>query len=291
MAEAQEMPFSAAPALDKGIEECWMEIEGARMRYLRAGNGPPLILLHGLVGYSFSWRYSMPALAPYANVYALDLLGSGFSDRPRGIDHSLRASACRVLEFTENLGLDSFDLLGASLGGGLAMRTAALAPGRVRRLILAAPVNPWSTQGRWRAEFLTNPVVASLFLRIAPHFESTHTYFLRRLFGDPRRLRPGTINGYSAPFGIPGTFQQILGSIHGWKRTLQELESVLPNIADVPALLLWGSADKAVSLASSEHLGTLFNNCRMVVFEGVGHVPFEEVPDDFNRTVIDFLRS
>jgi pimeloyl-ACP methyl ester carboxylesterase len=233
----------------------------------------------------------MPVLAPYATVYAVDLLGSGFSDRPRDINHSLQASARRILKFAENLDLCDCDLLGASLGGALAMRAAALAPHRVRRLILAAPVNPWSTQGSWRASFLTHPLMAPLFLRTASHFEATHTYFLRRLFGDPHRLRPGTIKGYSAPFAIPGTFAQILGAIHGWKQTLQELESVLPSIADIPALLLWGSADKAVSLASSEHLRKLFNICRMVVFEGVGHVPFEEVPEDFNRAVIDFLRS
>jgi pimeloyl-ACP methyl ester carboxylesterase len=291
MAEVQEMHISAAPDPGEGIEECWMEIEGAHMRYLRAGSGPPLILLHGLLGYSFSWRFTMPALAPFATVYAPDLLGAGFSDRPPESDRSLQASARRIVKFTENLGLCYCDVLGASLGGALAMRTAALAPRRVRRLILVAPVNPWSTQGRWRARFLTNPLVAPLFLRIAPHFEATHNYFLRRLFGDPRRLQPGAIKGYSAPFAIPGTFQQILGTLQGWKQTLQELESVLPAITDVPALLLWGSADKAVSLSSSEYLRKLFKNSRMVVFEGVGHVPFEEVPDDFNQAVIDFLRS
>ena len=88
--------------LDGGIEECWMDFDGARMRYLRAGSGPPLILLHGLLGYSFSWRYTMPALAPYATVYALDTLGAGFSDRPRVIDHSMRGTALRVLRFARN---------------------------------------------------------------------------------------------------------------------------------------------------------------------------------------------
>ena len=107
MAEVQEMHISAAPAPGEGIEECWMEIDGARMRYLRAGSGPPLILLHGLLGYSFSWRYTMPALAPYAAVYAPDLLGAGFSDRPKGIDHSMRGTALRVLKFARSLELSS----------------------------------------------------------------------------------------------------------------------------------------------------------------------------------------
>ena len=122
MDSIQEIPAGAAS--DSRIEECWMDFDGARMRYLRAGSGPALILLHGLLGYSFSWRYTMPALAPYATVYAPDLLGAGFSDRPPGIDHSMAGSARRVLKFAENLGLSSFDLLGTSRGGAVAMSAA-----------------------------------------------------------------------------------------------------------------------------------------------------------------------
>ncbi len=125
MHEIQEIPAGAATHLGAGVEECWMDFDGARMRYLRAGSGPPLILLHGLFGYSFSWRYTLPALAPYATVYAPDMLGAGFSDRPRGLDHSMRATAQRVLRFVKNLNIDSFDLLGTSRGGAVAMAAAA----------------------------------------------------------------------------------------------------------------------------------------------------------------------
>src|SRR5579862_6633429 len=116
MRRMQQTPANPACALSEGMEECWTEIDGARMRYLRTGSGPALILLHGLLAYSFSWRFTMPALAPYATVYAPDLLGAGFSDRPSGLDHSMRATAKRVLRFIENLELSSFDLLGTSRG-------------------------------------------------------------------------------------------------------------------------------------------------------------------------------
>src|SRR5579864_3437931 len=101
MNDVQQNPASTVPNLGEGIEECWMDCEGARMRYLRAGVGPPLILLHGLFAYSFSWRYTLPALAPYATLYAPDLLGAGFSDRPRDLDHAMRGTALRVLNFAE----------------------------------------------------------------------------------------------------------------------------------------------------------------------------------------------
>ena len=99
MMVADEVAAAGAPSLGEGVTECWMEIDGARMRYLRAGSGPALILLHGLLGYSFSWRYVMPAVSPCATVYAPDMIGAGFSERPRGFDHSMRATALRVLKF------------------------------------------------------------------------------------------------------------------------------------------------------------------------------------------------
>jgi len=100
----REVSTALAPAVGAGVEECWMDLDGARLRYLRAGSGPPLILVHGLLGYSFSWRYTMPALAPYATVYAPDMMGAGFSDRPAGLDHSMRGTARRLLRFIAGLG-------------------------------------------------------------------------------------------------------------------------------------------------------------------------------------------
>jgi len=87
----------------------------------------------------------MPALAPYATVYAPDMLGAGFSDRPAGIDHSMRGTAQRVLRFIAGLGITSFDLLGTSHGGAVAMFAAAQCLDgnsrlRLRRMVLVDPV-------------------------------------------------------------------------------------------------------------------------------------------------------
>ena len=105
-------------------------------RYLKAGTGKPLLLVHGLLGYSFSWRFCIPALAEHATVHAIDLLGTGFSDRPAKLDCSFKASARRVVQFMDKTGLGSCDLLGTSHGGAVAMLAASLAPDRIRTLIL-----------------------------------------------------------------------------------------------------------------------------------------------------------
>jgi pimeloyl-ACP methyl ester carboxylesterase len=270
-------------------DECWSELDGYRMRYLRRGSGPPLLLLHGLLGYSFSWRFALPALAERATVYAVDMPGAGFSDRPPNANGSFRAHAERLLRFLDNVGVDSCDLLGTSHGGAIAMRAAALAPQRVRSLILVAPVNPWSAHGRRLAPFLSRAPVTWLLLRCEPGLGIIHDTLLRRLYGDPGRIPPGTLKGYSAAFKIPGTLNYGLGVVRSWNRDLADLESALSQIANIPTLLLWGSKDTAVSPDSAERLRKVFRQCEVETFDGVGHLPYEEVPERFSSSVIAFL--
>jgi pimeloyl-ACP methyl ester carboxylesterase len=292
----REVSTTLGPALGEGVEECWMDLDGARMRYLRAGSGPALILVHGLLGYSFSWRYTMPALAPYASVYAPDMLGAGFSDRPVGIDHSMRGTARRVLRFVRNLGISSFDLLGTSHGGAVAMMAAAEcleenADLRVRRLVLVAPVNPYSAHGRLLAPFIGSKFGTALFRLTSGHMRFSYPYWHARMYGDRRRIPPGTLEGYMAPLAKPGLFEHALSIVRTWSEDLRELEASLPKLARIPTFLMWGGKDSAVYASSAAPLAKWFRNSRSIVFPGIGHLPYEECPEEFNRALIEFLAS
>ncbi|HEY7616709.1 MAG TPA: alpha/beta fold hydrolase [Terriglobales bacterium] len=286
------MPSLESPRKDiPQIEECWATIDGARMRYQRAGSGPPLILVHGLLGYSFSWRFNIPVLAEQATVYAIDMLGAGFSDRCPGMDCTFQGCAARLLRFVEHLGISSFDLLGTSHGGAVAMTAASMArPGQVRRLILVDAVNPYSPHGRFLTSFLSGRIVSFLFRALFPRLTVAHPYVLLRLYGDATRIAPGTLEGYSKPFAIPGSLEYGLKVISTWVTDLRELESILPKLAEIPTLILWGNRDKAVNPASALLLRQHFRNSQLLVFDGVGHLPYEESPEEFNRAVIQFLR-
>lgn len=291
-AQTPDFAMSAAPDLDEGIDECWADIDGARVRYLRAGSGPPLILLHGLLGYSFSWRYAMPAVAPYRTAFAPDMLGAGFSDRPK-IDHSMRATALRVLKLAENLELSSFDLLGTSRGGAVAMCAAAecLSRGapRVRSLVLVAPVNPYSLHGRWLAAFAGTRVGAGVVRAVLEKVPSLYPFWHARMFGDRRKVPAGSLEGYKAPLTIPGLFDHGLSIVSTWGKDLRELEALLPKLGKIPTSLMWGSKDPAVDFSSMEQLARYFPNAERVVFPGVGHLPYEECPEEFNRALVRFL--
>lgn len=293
MTEDEQFLPAGPPGLSEGIEECWMDFAGARMRYLRAGSGPALILLHGLMGYSFSWRYTLPALAPYATVYAPDMLGAGFSDRPVGIDHSMRGTAWRVIQFAERLRLTSFDLLGTSRGGAVALCAAAeclerKAP-RVRKLVLVCPVNPYSAHGKRLAPFFGTRVGAAAFRWALLRIPSSFPYFHGRLYANPAKIPAGSLEGYEAPLAIPGLFEHALSIVKTWTTDLRELEALLPKLGSIPTLLMWGSQDPAVYVSSLEALARYFPISKKIVFPGIGHLPYEECAEQFNQELIKFL--
>lgn len=295
MTRDTETPERSAVGLGDAVRECWMDFDGARMRYLQAGSGPPLILLHGLMGYSFSWRFTIPALAPYAAVYAIDTIGAGFSDRPRNIDHSMRGTALRVLRFADNLGLTTFDLLGTSRGGAVAMSAAAESitanngQPRVRRLILVAPVNPFSPHGARLASFFATLFGAALFRQGVARMPFLFPYSHSRLYADRANIPPDSLPGYKAPLAIPGLFEHALSIVKTWADDLRELESLLPRLASIPTLFMWGSKDPAVYVSSLEPLAQYFPYSKKVVFPGIGHLPYEECPEEFNRVLTEFL--
>lgn len=284
---------AGAPPLGEGVEEYWMDLDGARMRYLRAGSGPPLILLHGLMGYSFSWRFSFPALAPHRTCFAPDLLGAGFSDRPQ-IDHSMRATARQVLSFAEGLKLGSFDLLGTSRGGAVAMCAADESRSRgtpqIKSLILVAPVNPYSGQGRRLAAFCGTRFGSRMVRAVLETMPSLYPFWHGRMFADHRKIPPDSLEGYKAPLSRPGLFEHGLSIVSTWGADLRELEALLPRLSAIPTALLWGTKDPAVYYSSMEPLARFFPGAEQVVFPGVGHLPYEECAEEFNRAVIEFLK-
>ncbi len=263
------------------------------MRYLKAGAGRPLILVHGLMGYSFSWRFTMPALAEHATVYAIDNLGAGLSPAVEGMDCSVRATAERLLQFADALGLSEFDLLGTSHGGAVAMIAAAIDAERdrhrIRRLILVAPVNPWSPHGKRLAPFLVTPLGALFFRNTIERWRVLDYLWLRRLFSTGDKIPPDSLAGYRIPVFQNHGFRHASNILKTWLADLADLESALPKIRDYPTLLMWGTKDRAVHFGSAERLRENFRDARLVAFEGAGHLPYEECPEEFSRVLIDFL--
>lgn len=112
---------------------------------------------------------------------------------------------------------------------------------------------------------------------------------MRRLFGDGAKLPPDSLEGYRMPVRENRAFEHALRIVSTWTADLAELEQALPKIRNYPTLLIWGTRDRAVHFSSAELLRRNFREARLVAFDGVGHLPYEEAPQDFNRALLDFL--
>jgi pimeloyl-ACP methyl ester carboxylesterase len=277
------------PAPRLPVQGLGVRLDGAWVPFERAGEGPALLLVHGLLGYSFSWRYAIPKMAEQFTVYAPDLPGAGFSELPPGMDCKLEACAQRLLQFMDATGIEDCRLLGTSHGGAVAIMAAALDPRRIRALILVAPVNPWSAHGKVLSVMLSRVLPAAAFVRAAPRLRSLQEFYFRRMYGDSRRILPETIAGYLKPLLGPDPFRYGLAVLRSWNRDLRRLEWALPRISQIPTLLVWGTRDGAVDPASAIPLRQQFRDCELRMMAGIGHLPYEEAPEEFNQAIGEFL--
>jgi len=271
------------------MEDALVEVNGMRVHLLRAGVGRPVLLIHGLVGSSTNWRRNIAALAANASVYAIDMVNMGESARVAGLDTSFAATARRVVGCMDALGIAEADVVGHSHGGAVSLMLAALYPERVRSLILFAPANPFSRLSDSLVRFY-NSALGQRFARLVPRLPSgLHRIALGRMYGDPARIPDGCLEGYTDGLRVAGTIDHILSIVGGWHGEMAKLKEALPRVASTPTLLLWGDKDRAVDPASAQSLLRVLRNSELRVVPGVGHVLFEEMPQESNRMMLEWL--
>jgi pimeloyl-ACP methyl ester carboxylesterase len=246
-----------------------------------------MVLVHGLLGGSFCWRFNTSAFSQRHTTFALDLPGFGENDAPRHLDCGMEAQAVRLSCWLEKLGMESVDVVGSSWGGAVAIFLAAMSR-RVSSLVLAAPVNPWSDFGSGRVGFLNGRMGGTLLRLILPVSRPLHLTALKRMYGDSGRIPSGTLEGYSSLLMRRGRAHNILNSLRSWEGDMTALPGAIARVR-AHSLLIWGTRDGAVDPKSSEALMQALPNCERALIQGAGHLPFEEMPDEFNRLVLDFL--
>jgi pimeloyl-ACP methyl ester carboxylesterase len=271
----------------ESLPNCWPENGAASICFAKTGSGPPLLLLHGLLGGSFCWRFNIAEFSARRTTLAVDMAGMGISEVPRRTDCGMRAQSQRLLAFIEANGLHDIDLIGSSWGGGVALLLAAESK-RIRSLILVAPVNPWSDFGRGRVRFFSGRLGGFLVHCGLPFAGKLHEIGVERMYGDISRIRPGTLQGYSALLRRRGRAASLVNILRHWDADVAALHDAIPRV-NVPALLIWGSRDGAVDPRSSERLQQSLARSKTVMLPEIGHLPFEESPEVFNRLVLDFI--
>ena len=272
-------PNGTRALVPDGLVERFATIDGHRMRYLTGGRGPQFLLIHGLMGYSFSWSEIASALAREYELFIPDMLNIGFSDRA-DVDPSLDATAARMWRFADSVGIKSPTLLASSQGGAIAMKMAVHAHDRVASMVLVSPAHPWSEGARWQIRLFSTPLGPPLAwaMSLAPRLWMA--VGLRRQYANAAKIRAGTLAGYSRPIDLR-MLAYLQRVARRWQQDFDALKSEINEIAEIPTLLIWGDRDRIVPLATAIELQQRFRHAAVEVVRGTGHLPYEEAPDDF----------
>jgi pimeloyl-ACP methyl ester carboxylesterase len=256
-----------------------VEVDGLRVGYERAGQGPPLVLLHGYVGDgATTWRGQLEGLSDRFTVVAWDMPGAGMSSDPPE-SFGLEGYADCLAGFIGRLGLERPHVAGLSLGGALALELYRRRPGVPATLVLASAYAGWG--GSLPADVAAQRLRQALALS-----ELSGEEFVGTLL--PTMFSEGTAPEAVAAFGAsmrsfhPAGFRAMARASAG------NVREVLGRI-EVPTLLVYGDQDVRAPLAVAEDLHAAIPGSRLVVLPGVGHACSIEAPDEFNRVVRDFL--
>jgi pimeloyl-ACP methyl ester carboxylesterase len=256
--------------------------------YAELGEGPPLLLIHGLGGCWENWLENIPHLARTHRVIAPDLPGFGDSPMP-GWEISIQSYGALITELCRALDIESVPLVGNSMGGFVAAEVTVSEPLLVKKLVLvsAAGVSharmrsePAETAGRMAA------AVAPLLLRYqegALRRPRLRNRMIRHIIHRPSELRPELLweiiqGGMHAP-GLVAAIRGLAGY-----DILDRLEDV-----EIPTLIVWGRNDLIVPVDDAFEYARLIRGSELVIFDRCGHVPMLERPVRFNRLLDHFL--
>ncbi len=283
-------PGADSPPLPAGIPGVgrWASVKGMRLFYREAGQGRPVVLLHGLGGTSFDFRRVLEPLDHAGfRAIAIDLKGAGDSDKPRDGRYGVSDMAELLEDFMTTLGLGPVSIVANSYGGSIALVHVQRHPERVERLALINPAayTDGVTEGRWMytMPLLPDAVFALLSSRWLAEFG------LKRNYHRDELIRPEEVDEYARVAGLPGVRRAFLDMQR------QYLSPEIPRWIEGyrrirrPVLLLWGLHDELLPLGHGPRLAQDLPNAQAVFLKECGHVCHQERPELVNPRLIRFL--
>lgn len=266
-------------------------LHGHRITYRMAGQGPVVVLVHGITSASDTWRDLLPFLAESHTVIAPDLLGHGESAKPRG-DYSLGAYAAGIRDLLLALGHQRATVVGHSLGGGVAMQFAYQFPERCERLALISSgglgreVHMLLRAASLPGSEIVLPLIASSGVLSAGAAVGS---FLARLGLRPANDLAEIARGYAS-----------LGDARARRAFLHTLRAVIDPLGqrvsardrlylagEIPTLIIWGQGDRVIPVVHARDAHAAMPGSRLEILARAGHFPHLDNP----RTVARALRT
>ena len=296
-------PVGRSPWLDVDWRrhQRWLMVDGQPVNTIEMGpenaragavETQPLVFIHGLSGCWANWLEQLPVLAGERRVVTLDLPGFGYSPMPAK-EITISGYARLLDRLLGELQIDAAAVVGNSMGGFIAAELAIAYPQRVERLVLISAAGI-STTGN----HATTRVLPSL-RRLETVLAGTGAWIASKSDTVARRarLREALLNVVTRhPSRLPAALaaEQLRGA--GKPGVLQALQSIfeydirerLPEIA-CPTLIVWGDADRLITVKDADVFEELIPDSRKVIFEDTGHMAMLERPATFNALLKDFL--
>jgi pimeloyl-ACP methyl ester carboxylesterase len=272
----------------------FVDVQGFKTRYWKIDNeGSPIVLLAGIGCSVLEWRDNIEALATSHRVYALDMLGQGKTEKPEGDHYTIGNLARFTLDFLTSQGEERAHFIGNSLGGRIALECAHVAPARVTSMVLVAPagVGP-DTHINMRLP--TVPFLGELLTR--PNRKGLRMLW-KLAFHDPKFVTDELIGDKYALASLPGAQAAFLKTLRGFvglggfpRVQVQDLRLAMTSMTQ-PTLVVWGREDRLLPVAHAKILEAALPSQRQIVFEACGHAPMIEEAAEFNKAVLEFLRT
>jgi pimeloyl-ACP methyl ester carboxylesterase len=263
------------------------------VNYRVIGNGEKaVIFLHGFGASNRTWDDIVPHLnLPNTSFILFDLIGAGFSSKPRRADYSMRANALVIESFIREYDLRGYALVGHSFGGGVSLlatleflESAAHRPSALVLLDAAA----YETKLPFFVEDLRVPLLGNVLLAVTPYdFQARNT--LEKLYFDKAKVTQDKVERYSFFMSIKGYNNALIETARQIK--LEDFSRYSEQYKDItmPTLVLWGRQDTAVPLEDGRKLSKDIPTAKLVIIEDSGHNIQEEQPKDVARLINGFL--
>ncbi|XP_052195317.1 pheophytinase, chloroplastic [Diospyros lotus] len=277
---------------------------GHKVHYVEQGEGFPIVLIHGFGASAFHWRYNIPELAKKYKVYAVDLLGFGWSEKAI-IEYDALVWRDQVADFLKEIVKEPAILVGNSLGGFTALVTAAGLPEQVAGVVLLNSAGQFGNANAERNEseetglqkFILKPL-KTLFQRIVlgalfwqAKQPSRIKSVLKSVYINASNVDDYLVESITRPADDPnaGEVYYRLMSRFMLNQSQYTLDSVLSELT-CPLLLLWGDLDPWVGPAKAIRIKEFYPNTSIVNLQA-GHCPHDEVPDLVNKALLDWLST
>lgn len=265
-------------------EKSVVEVNGHKVHIKVKGQGKPLFLIHGSQMNLYDWRNNIDCFAKDYTVYAVDMIGSGFSDKPK-MEYSPKFYAEFILQLLDYYKIEKASFIGSSWGGGHVFYFSLLNPKRVDSMVMSSP-SGYAHTGTLLEKLLKIHILGEMIMLLGNR--SLIKNELKSMFTNKNMVTKELINSVFKPIYMKGGMHAVLSAYRN-----DDFSFVKNNLEKIshPVLIIWGENDIVHSKQAMKQIKERIPNSTFINLENTGHLPHEEKSTVFNRIAKDFLES